>query len=72
MLNSCWICFCDFNPHLATFVSTHNGLPQGDNLSHPLRKDCKEMKPTHSPASGRSRCFSGTLAFSMIQRMLAI
>jgi len=35
ILNSCWICFCDLNPHPAATVteSIHNDLPQGDNLS---------------------------------------
>ena len=31
----------------ATFfviVTIHNGLPQGDNLSHPPAKDCKELR----------------------------
>ena len=34
ILNSCWICFCDFNPHLAALlkVGIHNGLPQGNDL----------------------------------------
>ena len=31
-------------------VDIHNGLPQGDNLSLPPVKDCKEMKLTSSPA----------------------
>ena len=25
-------------------VTIHNGLPQGDNLSHPPAKDCKELR----------------------------
>ena len=35
ILNLCWICFCDFNPHPTTLVivNIHNDLPQGDNLS---------------------------------------
>ena len=53
-----WVCFCDFNPHLAAFVivGRHNGLPREDNLTpavtlyaHPL-KDSKEEKLTHPPA----------------------
>ena len=52
ILNLCWISFCDFNPHLATFaiVSAHNGLPLGDNLSCPPVRDCKEANVTRSSA----------------------
>ena len=52
ILNLCWIRFCDFNPHLATFaiVSVHNGLPLGDNLSCPPVRDCKEANVTRSSA----------------------
>ena len=51
ILKLCWIRFCDFNPHLATFVivSIHNGLPLGDNLSCLPVNDCKEVNLTHSP-----------------------
>ena len=54
ILNLCWISFCDFNPHLATFaiVSVHNGLPLGDNLSCPPLRDCKEANVTHSSPWG--------------------
>ena len=54
ILNLFQICFCDFNPHLATFVivGRSNGLPQGDYLSHPPVKDCKEVKLTCPPACG--------------------
>ena len=49
-----WICFCDFNPHLATFVIVRvcNGLPQGDNcVYNGLRvKDSKEVKLAPPPA----------------------
>ena len=52
ILNLCWISFCDFNPHLATFaiVSIYNGLPLGDNLSCQTVNDCKEANLTHSSA----------------------
>ena len=52
ILNLCWICFCDFNCHLATFVRILNGLPQGDNLSCSPVKECKEVTGTHFPAQG--------------------
>ena len=42
ILNLCWICFCDFNPNPAPFVSIHNGLPQGGNLSGPPEQDCRK------------------------------
>ena len=37
---------------LATFVTVgiYKGLTQGDNLSYPPVKDCKEVKLIHSPA----------------------
>ena len=57
ILNLCCICFCNFNPHLATFISMNYGLPRGDNLSF---LDHKEVKPTHSPAWGLA--FWGTFA----------
>ena len=31
-------------------ITVHNGLPQGDNLSCPPVKNCKEVQLTHSPA----------------------
>ena len=62
ILHLCWTCFCDFNPHLAAFVTfrTQNGLPKEDNLSCPPVEDCKEVKITHSPAWASP--FLGTFA----------
>ena len=50
ILNLCWISFCDFNPHLATFVIVciHNRLLLGDNLSCPPVNNCKEADLTLS------------------------
>ena len=44
ILNFCWICFCNFNPHPAAFVSLLNELPWGDNLSCLPLKELKEGK----------------------------
>ena len=54
VFNLYWICFCDFNPHLAAFViaGIKNVLPQGYSLSLPPVKDHKEVKLTHFPAWG--------------------
>ena len=32
ILNLQWLCFCGFNPYLATFVGIHNGLPQWETI----------------------------------------
>ena len=75
ILNLYCISFCDFNPHLSTFVIViiPNGLLWEDNLSCPPVRDCKGENLTHSsPEACHTRGNLQVLSSFLLCFLLAI